>query len=97
MLDGFDLPTLLVVSCVCALAVEAVKRAVRLAAPEVTGHAAWRPALRLLGVLAGVGLVVGVYGPSLIAAMVGGLAGAASEVVYRWALRWLTDRLAAIG
>ena len=98
-LDLATLGQLVAVSGGVAVVVEGAKRAARLAvarlgitvAPELE-----RLAVRALGVGLGVVAVGLGWGWDVVAVSVGLLAGAASEVVYRWLLSRLPDLLARV-
>lgn len=93
------LAMMVAVSAGVAGVVEVVKAALRLAHDQWEGHPAERVTLRSLAVLLGVGALLplgSAYGvPWTVSAAAGALAGASSEVVYRWVLRWLESRLGA--
>lgn len=96
ILDTETIIGLLALSGAVSVLVEAAKRGWRLLA-ECYDWSVHKPAEKLLLRLLGVGLgVVGVtswlgLGPVEVA--VGMMAGAASEIVYRWLLSRLPDRL----
>ena len=95
-LDADTLLALVAISGGVAVVVELVKMGGRLMLPGVEGHPAEALVLRALACALGVAAVVPVWGVSPVEVAVGLLAGAASEVVYRWGLRRvprLLDRL----
>lgn len=96
ILDTETIIGLVALSGAVSVLVEAVKRGWRLLA-ECYGWSVHAPTEKLLLRLLGVGLgVVGVtswLGLAPVEVAVGMLAGAASEVVYRWLLSRLPDRL----
>lgn len=99
---NLDMPTLynlVAVSGGIACVVEGVKRAARLAlgrAGVVVAPELERLALRALGAGLGVAAVGWGWGWGVVEVSVGVLAGAASEVVYRWLLARLPDLLARV-
>lgn len=98
-LDAQTLTALVAVSGAVAVLVEGAKRAGRAVAHRagVELHPdAERFALRALGCLLGVAAVCSWLGVGVVEASVGLLAGAASEVVYRWLLSRLPDVLARV-
>jgi hypothetical protein len=98
-LDAPTLTGLVAVSGAVAVLVEGAKRAgravVHRAGVEVHPEAE-RLTLRGLGCILGVAAVCCWLGVGVVEASVGLLAGAASEVVYRWLLSRLPDVLARV-
>jgi len=92
-LDPETLLGLVAISAAVAVVVSGVKRAALLAWPDLDLWAGWPLAVRALGVLLGAVAVVAWLGVGVAEVAVGMLAGAASEVVYRWLLRRIEDRL----
>jgi hypothetical protein len=98
-IDAPTLTGLVAISGAVAVVVEGVKRAGRAVAHRagVEVHPdAERFALRSLGCALGVAAVCCWLGVGVVEASVGVLAGAASEVVYRWLLSRLPNLLARV-
>lgn len=98
-LDLTTLAHLVAVSGAVAVVVEGIKRLARLVLVRArVGVAAEveRLGLRALGVGLGVAAVGTGWGWGVVEVSVGLLAGAASEVVYRWLLARLPDLLARV-
>lgn len=92
-----DLPfiaMLVAVSCTVAIVLDIVKEVVTEAFPGIKAHPAKRIGVRLAAVLLGIGLVKMTMGPGWVQVCLGVLAGASSEVVYRWLL---VDVIQAVG
>lgn len=99
-LDAQTLTALVCISAAVAVLVEGAKRSARavLARAGVVVHVELeRLAVRALGCGLGVAAVCAWLGVGVVEASVGLLAGAASEVVYRWLLSRLPDVLARVG
>lgn len=98
ILELYDIGFLVAVSACVAALVELAKGGIRLAIPRIEGSKAEPLLYRLLAMGLGVVLVLGMLPTEGRASFISGLvlgilAGAASEVVYRWFFRKLLPRI----
>ena len=92
-LDTSMLAGLAAISAGVAVVVSALKRTALTLWPSLDLLPVWPLVVRGLSVTLGAAAVPAWLGFGVVEVCVGLLAGAASEVVYRWALRWIESRL----